>query len=475
MRRFALRRAAALVPVAALGLATLSFTSPASAVALPKLDVGDVTVVEGNGGTANTMKFPVTLSEPAGADVLVQWSITPGTATPGVDYVALKKPKVTTIKAGKTAAFASVKDIPDTGAESDETFTVHVESVSGPAELGSHPDGHGTIVDDDGTGDTYVSVGDASAIETDTGLPKVALPFTLSSPLAVGEVDVTWTVTPGTASAGTDYKAPMKPKLTRIKAGKTSAQATTPVYGDTSYESDETFTVTITNVTVVGEATSVGVLRSIGTGTIVNDDPPPTPPEAPTNVVASLNGTTGIDVSWSAPATGPAPTQYDIESSNDGGATWNPEGSVAAPTTSTSFTFAPGTYRFRVTAENVVGPSSPSDPSNDVIVPIPVAPGAPSNVVASLTPDPFVHVTWDAPTTGDAPTQYNLEYSTDGGVNWINLGSTSPSPTDVTIDMAPGTYIIHVQGENGGGAGPWSDPSNEVTVPDPVCDPFCSG
>ena len=47
--------------------------------------------------------------------------------------------------------------------------------------------------------------------------------------------------------------------------------------------------------------------------------------------------------------------------------------------------------------------------------------------------------------------------------------------TEFTIEMAPGTYQFRIQGENAGGAGPWSGASNQVVVPEIICNPFCSG
>ena len=138
-----------------------------------------------------------------------------------------------------------MKELPDLGAEGDETFTVTIDSVTGPAVAGTHTAGTGTILDDDGPAGTTVSVGDAAVVETNTGTPKLALPFTLSAPLTTGEVWVTWTIVPGTADPLNDYKPLKKPKVTKIKPGKTSAQATIPVYGDINSEGNETLTVQI--------------------------------------------------------------------------------------------------------------------------------------------------------------------------------------------------------------------------------------
>jgi hypothetical protein len=467
MRRFSWRRAAALLPVATLGLAAVTFTSPAGAADPPKVNVGDVTIAEGDVGVANTAKFAVTLSDPVATDTIVQWSITPGSATPGSDYVALKKPKLTKIRAGKTAAFASVKVLPDAAAEADETFSVTLEAVtSGTPVLGSHTSGAGTILDDDGPSGTTVSVGDAASVETDSGLPKIALPFTLSSPLPTTDVLVTWTLNPATATGGTDYKALTKPRTTKIRAGRTFAQATITAYGDAAYEPDETFTVNITSLTLEGTPASVDVLRAFGTGTIVNDDPSPIPPEAPTNVVASLLGGTLVGVDWDAPASGPAPDGYAVEITDNAGSTWAPLGTTGAGVTELQTNLAAGTYQFRVVAQNEAGDSPYGGPSNEITLtpPAVVAPGAPINVVAGLTEAESIHVQWGAPTTGDAPTSYNVQYSDDQGGSWSDLGSYPVTPTELTIDVSEGTFRFRLNAQNSGGTGPWSEPSNDVFV-----------
>ena len=41
--------------------------------------------------------------------------------------------------------------------------------------------------------------------------------------------------------------------------------------------------------------------------------------------------------------------------------------------------------------------------------------------------------------------------------------------------MPPGTYVFHIQAENAGGPGPWSAPSNAITIEDTSCNPFCNG
>jgi hypothetical protein len=73
------------------------------------------------------------------------------------------------------------------------------------------------------------------------------------------------TLNNGTATAGSDFGA-VSGTLT-FPPGTTSATIAVPVYGDTIYEANETFTVQISN------AVNATLVRWFGGGTIVNDDP----------------------------------------------------------------------------------------------------------------------------------------------------------------------------------------------------------
>jgi chitinase len=122
-----------------------------------------------------------------------------------------------------------------------------------------------------------VSVGDASVLEGDSGARTMTFPVTLAQP-ARSTVAVDYSVTGVTATgatkAGTDVDfRTASGTLTFQPAARTGQTPVTravsvKVFGDTTVEPDETFSVTLSNPTggaVVG--------RSDATGTIINDDP----------------------------------------------------------------------------------------------------------------------------------------------------------------------------------------------------------
>ena len=92
-------------------------------------------------------------------------------------------------------------------------------------------------------------------------------------------------------------------------------------------------------------------------------------PGAPTSLSAAPNGTTGIDLSWTAPADdgGRVISGYKIEVSTDGGTSWTV---LVANTGSTDTTYAHrgltagSTRHYRVSAINTIGASAASNTAN---------------------------------------------------------------------------------------------------------------
>ena len=151
------------------------------------------------------------------------------------------------------------------------------------ADVGATLKVEASFTDDDGTDEAVesaetatveaapvlpaLSIGDASVDEGDSGSTTLDFTVTLDS-AATATVTVEWATSDGTATAGTDYTAG-NGTLT-FNAGDSSKTVSVTVAGDNVDEPDETFEVTLTNPSgaTLGDDTA--------TGTITNDDDPPT-------------------------------------------------------------------------------------------------------------------------------------------------------------------------------------------------------
>ena len=221
----------------------------------------------------------------------------------------------------------------------------------------------------------------------------------------------------------------------------------------------------------------VSAINAVGTGPASNVDhatTDPTIPGPPTNLTATADGRTRINLSWSPPADdgGSPVTGYRIEFSADGGTDWEDlshnTGSVA-----TSFVhagLAPGTTRhYRVSAINVAGtgPRSNVDhATTDATVP-----GAPTDLDAMANGSSRIDLSWTAPTyDGGSPvTGYRIEVSTTRGLTWStleqNTGSTLASYSHMDLPAAT-TRHYRVSARNVVGAGVASNVDDATTDPE---------
>jgi hypothetical protein len=229
---------------------------------VPDVSIDDQSITEGNSGTS-TMTFNVTLSNPSDQTVTVEYTTNDGSATTAdSDYNAAAG--TVTFNPGETAATVDVTINGDTTHESDETFTVDLSNASNANLLDDS--GQGTILDDDAA--PTISVADASVAEGNVGDTTLSFDVTLSVALP-GVVTVDYTTNDGTATvANGDYDT-TSGTLT-FGAGETTKTVGVTVHGDTTYEADELLTVDLSN------ASGATIADDSGTGTITNDDAPPT-------------------------------------------------------------------------------------------------------------------------------------------------------------------------------------------------------
>ena len=222
----------------------------------PKLGIADASAIEGS-----AVRFAVSLDNATDAEVTVQYTTGDDTAVAGTDYTAVSSGTLT-IPAGDTVAEISIDTTGDSVDEDDETFTVTLSSPSSNADLGTDTSATGTILDDDGK--AVVSVAGGTAVEGSN------LGFTVSIRAATdADVTVQYSTSIGTGdtASASDFTAASGETAT-ITAGQTETTISIPTTQDSFDESDETFTLTISNPSSnaeLGTATSA-------TGTIEDDD-----------------------------------------------------------------------------------------------------------------------------------------------------------------------------------------------------------
>jgi len=120
--------------------------------------INSVNVIEGNAGTTNAV-FTVSLSNPSGKVVRINYAMAIGTATAGSDYVAIPGLQLV-FSAGETTKTITVPINGDMVDEQDETFFVNLTGASNAGIAVAS--GKGTILNDDGVSTSMLLMLDES-------------------------------------------------------------------------------------------------------------------------------------------------------------------------------------------------------------------------------------------------------------------------------------------------------------------------
>ncbi|MBM7841752.1 beta strand repeat-containing protein [Herpetosiphon giganteus] len=244
--------------------------------AAPMLDLTGFPVLEGNTGT-KPLTVTATLSAVSGQAVTVQYATFDNTATAGSDYTAISG--TLTIPAGQLSQNIFVNVNGDLIDESNETFTITVSNPQNANLLNSNA--IGTIIDDDGA--PTINANTISVTEGDANSVNATFTVSLSNPSATA-VSVNYSTLAGTALSGTDF-TPAAGTL-NFAPGELTKTVTVVVLGDLLDEADETFTL------VLSSATGGATLGTVGTATIVDNDPTPSVALSGLNSVIEGSGIT---------------------------------------------------------------------------------------------------------------------------------------------------------------------------------------
>ena len=235
------------------------------------------------------MTFTATLSAVSSKIVTVAYATADGTATSPADYTV--SAGTLTFNPGVVTRTFTVPVVGDTRDEFDETFFANLSSPVNATIADSQ--GVGTIVDNDPT--PSVGINNVTVTEVDAGSVTATFTATLSA-VSGRTVTVDYATSDVTATAPADYTA-ASGTLT-FAPGVTTRTIPITVQGDLSDEANETYRVTLSN------PTNVTIATAIGTGTITDNDLPPSIVINDVSLTEGNAGTTNMnfDVSLSVPS-----------------------------------------------------------------------------------------------------------------------------------------------------------------------------
>ncbi len=374
---------------------------------------------------AGSLTFTVTLSNPVDMATSVQVSTSNGTALASDgDYTAVAN-RTLDFAAGETSKTFQVTPTADNKVELDETFTVSLGNVSAGGRdvtAGSTP-GTGTITNDDSAQFTVDSVSGAE------NAGPLTFTVTLSNPVDAA-VAVEISTADGTATvADNDYRAETNSRV-NFAAGETSKTFQVTLTSDRLAEPDETFSVSLSNVSDAGR--NVTASGTAGTGTITNDDTNISVTVSPGSMVEDQSGAMTFTFSRTGLTASPLSVSFSVAGTAAFGTDYTQAGAGTFAAGSGTVAFAAGATSATVT----IDPAVDSVPEGNETVTLTVVDGtgytagSPASATATILTDEFDY--------GDAPPSYPTKLA-DDGARHAPSGPTLGANRDAETNGQPNT------------------------------------
>ncbi len=240
---------------------------------IPRVSISSPAAVTEGDTTTVAMRFSVRPSAAPDAQETVIWTVSStSTATAAADYTIAGASGTPlsgqlTFPANQiTAQTVTVTVNGDLLHEGDETIVIDLSSPSAGLILDTAAQtGTGTITDNDPA--PVLSIGNATVAEGDTGTATLRYTVEKAGQTAL-PASVSYSVTDGTATSGTDFTAPTGTSL-EFAPAETQKMIEIQVTGDNLAEGNETVEITLASPSDATIASGMAV----GTGTITDDDP----------------------------------------------------------------------------------------------------------------------------------------------------------------------------------------------------------
>ncbi len=458
--------------------------------------------ITATGPSAPSAPQTVTAS-PATAQALVSWSAPATTNGGGAITGYTVTPYAGTTAGTPVTASATATSADVTGLANGTAYTFQVKATNGigtgPSAASSAVTPNDTLFDFTGT-PTNIDSGDASStelgvkFEPTTGGTVTGIRFYKASTNTGTHVGSLWSSTGTLLASGTFTNETASGWQTLIFSSPVSVTANTlyvaAYFAPNGHysSSPNAFNAAVVNGPLDGVATGTsanGVYSYTSSSAFPSSSYEatnywvdvlfaPTPPAAPGQVTAvtATAGSLSASVSWTAPATGGAPSSYTVTPYV--GSTAQTSLATIVPATSTSTTItgltAGTSYTFVVQASNSTGAGPASAASNAVIPTAASAPSAPQSVTASPASSQAL-VNWAAPSSngGSAVTGYTITpYAGTTAGTAVSAGASATSAT--ITGLTNGTaYTFQVKAINNTGTGA-AGTSAAVTPEDTILD-----
>ncbi|MGB7345287.1 MAG: Calx-beta domain-containing protein [Pirellulaceae bacterium] len=261
---------------AAIGTIRNDDVDPVAQTPTLSIAASDGDEAEGDSGTT-TITFTVMRSGSTTGSTSVDFAITGSATNPATadDFVGGVLPSGTiTFADGVTTQTISVGIVGDTNIEPDEGFVVTLSGATGNAAIQA-ASASGIIRNDDGPVDSAVlSVAAADADKAEGDIGTTPLTFTVTrSGTTTSAVSVDYAVVPATINGvnAADFGGLLPTGTVSFAAGVLSQVITLDVSGDTAFEQDESFTLSLISSSsgaVITNATASGVIRNDDTSAV---------------------------------------------------------------------------------------------------------------------------------------------------------------------------------------------------------------
>jgi hypothetical protein len=376
----------------------------------------------------NGVNATITVTRTGGSfgAVSVDYATMDGTATASTDYTATSG-TLTFADGDTTSQSFTIGIIDDADYEGDEAFSVNLSNITGGASLGAQTSAQITISDNDPPPPAgSLQFSGASYSVNENGI-NATITVTRTGG-SFGAVSVDYATMDGTAMASTDYTA-TSGTLTFADGDTTSQSFTIGIIDDASYEGDETFLITLSNV--VGGAT-LGAQSSAIVTISENDPTPPAGSLQFSGASYSVNEN-GINATITVTRTGGSFGAVSVDyATADGTAT----ASTDYTTTSGTLTFADGEVNQTISIP-IVDDASYEGVENFTISLSNVVGGAALGIPVSAT----VSITDNDPVPSAGSLQfsgavYAISENDPGGMIIITVTRTGGSFGTVSVDYS---------------------------------------